>query len=282
MSTRNRDFDWVDVMQAADEGGRCVRTALRRKQARTVLSAVFGVVAALTITALLALPHLTREPVEVTAEIEEEPQVRSKEASEATATPRATATPFTQHEDALLILVNGETPLPQDYTLHTRSYDGVEVGAVMYTELCAMLDAAAEDGCVLWLASGYRSREKQASILEKAVDSRMQDGLSREAAYRDARLTIQAPGYSEHHTGLAIDFNNVDYDFETSEAYGWLRENAAKYGFVERYPKDKAQITCIEYEPWHYRYVGKVHAERMTALGLCLEEYIAYCKENGI
>ena len=106
--------------------------------------------------------------------------------------------------------------------------------------------------------------------------------MTREAAEADARKTIQAPGYSEHHTGLAIDFNEVAYGFAESGAYAWLRAHAAEYGFVERYPEDKAAVTGIDYEPWHYRYVGRTHAVRMQALGLCLEEYIAYCTDRGI
>ena len=99
-----------------------------------------------------------------------------------------------------------------------------------------------------------------------------------EKAYEDARITIQAPGYSEHHTGLAVDFNDVEDDFRETEAYTWLQEHAAEYGFVERYPKGKESITGIDYEPWHYRYVGKEHAQRMNELNMCLEEYVAFLK----
>ena len=102
--------------------------------------------------------------------------------------------------------------------------------------------------------------------------------MTREDAYENARLTIQEPGHSEHHTGLAVDFNDVSSDFRNTEAYAWLQKNAAKYGFVERYPEDKVDITGIDYESWHYRYVGREHAEAMQSLNMCLEEYVLYLK----
>ena len=56
----------------------------------------------------------------------------------------------------------------------------------------------------------------------------------------------------------------------------WLKENAKDYGFVMRYPEEKAEITGVSYEPWHWRYVGKEHSYKMDELGMCLEEYIEY------
>ena len=239
----------------------------RRQEAKQALFAAFSVIAILTFTALLAIPHLKQEPVEVGAEVEAPPAVPSYP----TADPQA----FCQNAEYTLVLVNGEVMLPEIFSLKTRAFDGVEVNTVMYEPLCEMLDAARADGCRLWLASGYRSIEKQTEILERAVQNRMKDGMTEDMAYKDALKTIQKPGYSEHHTGLAIDFNDVSYSFETSIEYMWLKENAAAFGFVERYPKDKEEITGILYEPWHFRYVGKSHAEYMVQRGVCLEEYLS-------
>lgn len=127
-------------------------------------------------------------------------------------------------------------------------------------------------------STAAESISDKASVLDRAVQRRMADGMTYENAYEDARITIQAPGYSEHHTGLAVDFNDVEDDFRETEAYTWLQEHAAEYGFVERYPKGKESITGIDYEPWHYRYVGKEHAQRMNELNMCLEEYVAFLK----
>ncbi len=244
-----------------------IEAITRRREAKQVLFAVFSVIAMLVFTALLATPHLRQEPVEVDAFVEASP--------EPTVFPAATPEPFRQHTEYALVLVNGEIMLPDDFTLKTRAFDGVEVNTVMYEALCEMMDAARADGCRLWLASGYRSVEKQTDILNRAVQNRMKDGMTEDMAYKDALKTIQKPGCSEHHTGLAIDFNDVSYSFEESFEYAWLKENAAEFGFIERYPEDKEEITGILFEPWHFRYVGKEHAGRMVQLGVCLEEYLA-------
>lgn len=238
----------------------------RRQEAKRALFTAFAVTAMLVVTALLSIPHLRQEPIEVDAAVEASPVP--------TLVPEETPEPFRQNTEYALVLVNSEVQLPESFSLKTRAFDGVEVNAVMYEALCMMMDAARADGCNLWLASGYRSIEKQEEILNRAVQNRMKDGLTEEAAYRDALKTIQRPGHSEHHTGLAVDFNDVSYTFEDSFEYVWLKENAAKFGFVERYPKDKEEVTGIAFEPWHFRYVGTEHAERMVLLGVCLEEYL--------
>lgn len=257
---------------AMDRVSAHIRAVTRRREGRETLIGVFSALAALTAAALLAMPHLMQEPVEVNAAAEPTPEV--------SATPTAEPEPFRQSEEYSLVLVNRDVPLPENFVLATRAFDGVEVNAVMYEALCEMMDAARADGCALWLASGYRSVEKQTDILNRAVKNRIESGMSGEAAYADALLTIQKPGHSEHHTGLAVDFNDVSYTFEDSFEYAWLLENAAKYGFTERYPEDKEEITGIEYEPWHFRYVGKEQAVRMKQLGVCLEEYLELLNEN--
>ena len=85
------------------------------------------------------------------------------------------------------------------------------------------------------------------------------------------------PGTSEHQTGLAVDMDTLGTfttDFEYEPEYAWLQENAWKFGFILRFPKDKLEITTIQFEPWHYRYVGRYHAQKIHDSGLCLEEYI--------
>ena len=95
-----------------------------------------------------------------------------------------------------------------------------------------------------------------------------------------AQLYVAVPGFSEHHTGLAVDFtvytdNGESYTFDDKPEYPeWLKTNGCKYGFIQRYPSDKTEFTKIAYENWHYRYVGKPHAFYMVANNLCLEEYI--------
>lgn len=84
-------------------------------------------------------------------------------------------------------------------------------------------------------------------------------------------------GHSEHQTGLAVDVegSNFDYDnFENSKEFNWMRKNAHKYGFILRYPKGKENITGFKYEPWHYRYVGSI-ATYIYDNNLTLEEYLS-------
>lgn len=91
------------------------------------------------------------------------------------------------------------------------------------------------------------------------------------------------PGSSEHQTGLCADLHNLpsaDIAFAQTEAYTWLRHNCWKFGFILRYPKDKVDVTGISFEPWHYRYVGRYHAQRIYEAGMCLEEYVEYIGEN--
>ena len=91
---------------------------------------------------------------------------------------------------------------------------------------------------------------------------------------------INKPGSSDHNLGLAVDFNNVDNNFEDLKAFKWLQKNAENYGFILRYPKDKEDITKISYESWHWRYVGEEHAKKMNELKMCLEEYIEYLQNE--
>ena len=97
---------------------------------------------------------------------------------------------------------------------------------------------------------------------------------------RDGQLMADTysarPGYSEHQSGLAIDVNSLDQDWENTPEGKWLSANCYKYGFIIRYPKGKEDITGYMYEPWHIRYVGKDLAEKLYNNGnwLTLEEYL--------
>lgn len=87
------------------------------------------------------------------------------------------------------------------------------------------------------------------------------------------------PGHSEHQTGLAFDLystssNKYSEKFEDSPEYKWLKENASLYGFIERYPKGKEEITGHKAEPWHFRFVGVNNSKIMYENNLTLEEYL--------
>lgn len=105
-----------------------------------------------------------------------------------------------------------------------------------------------------------------------------------EAIFAEKGADIAAnPGYSEHHSGYALDIciyeNGKGRTFADEEPYVWIPQNCSKYGYIRRYPEGKTAITGITHEPWHYRYVGIPHATYMTQNSLTLEEYIDALKQ---
>ena len=144
-----------------------------------------------------------------------------------------------------------------------------------------MLKAMKKEGINnIWVQSAYRDVKYQEELYNKSVKEYLYYGLSKEEAQELTNKYINKPRESEHNLGLAVDFNNVDNDFKNTKAYNWLKTNAKDYGFIMRYPEEKKEITGIEYEPWHWRYVGKEHSYKMEELNMCLEEYIEYLEKN--
>ncbi len=143
--------------------------------------------------------------------------------------------------------------------------------AVHYEE---MYNAAKKDGINLAPCSGYRSYELQERNYNNKVSFYESQGYSNKDAKVKAATIIMPPGSSEHNLGYAMDIVCVDEWFEDTAEFKWLTENAADYGFIMRYPKDKQDITKVIYEPWHWRYVGVELAKELKDSGLVLEEYM--------
>jgi D-alanyl-D-alanine carboxypeptidase len=126
------------------------------------------------------------------------------------------------------------------------------------------------------IVAGFRTKEYQQMLRNNAIETHDLDY---------ANQYIALPGCSEHHTGLAVDFDSYYEDsglsggFDGNGDYQWLIKNAWNYGFIQRYPSGKQSITGIAYETWHFRYVGLPHAKVMSEQNLCLEEYIDYVKK---
>ena len=173
-------------------------------------------------------------------------------------------------------LVNKENPLPEDFEVELENIDGTRKFDKRAIEaLKQMLKDIKEQGITnIWVQSAYRSIDYQKNLYQKSINKYLKIGISQEEAEKLTEKYINKPGTSEHNLGLAIDFNEVDEGFENTKAYSWLQENASKYGFILRYSKDKEEITGVKYEPWHWRYVGQEHAEKMKEQNLCLEEYV--------
>ncbi len=137
-----------------------------------------------------------------------------------------------------------------------------------------MYNAAKQDGVNLAPCSGYRSYERQENNYNNKISFYESQGYSTADAKVKAATIIMPPGSSEHNLGYAMDIVCVDEWFEDTAEFKWLTENAADYGFIMRYPKEKQDITGVIYEPWHWRYVGVEAAKEMKASGLVLEEYL--------
>lgn len=178
-----------------------------------------------------------------------------------------------------LILVNRDNYIPDDYKVElTELSNGQKVDSRIYPKLQEMFDEARKEGLGLFVAAGYRTWEKQQELLDEKIREYENEGKTKKKAEKLAKEWVAVPGTSEHQLGIAVDIN-ADTGISTrDEVYGWLSKNSYKYGFIQRYPADKKDITGVINEPWHYRYVGEKAAEKMHFQGICLEEYIMSLK----
>lgn len=179
-----------------------------------------------------------------------------------------------------LILVNSTHALPENFSVELAKLDdSYKVDARIANAALQMFKDAKLSGITIFPCSAYRPVDYQEGLFNSKVEEYIGEGKTEEEALAVAATIIAAPGTSEHHTGLAMDIVTTDYQildegFAETDAFIWLSQNAHKYGFILRYPKDKQDITEIIYEPWHYRYVGVEHAAIIRENNICLEEYI--------
>ena len=177
-------------------------------------------------------------------------------------------------DDWRLALVNGSYAVPEGHapTLLTLS-NGERVDERVYPELQRMFDDARAAGLSPFVRAGYRTGTEQERIMESKVDELLRQGWPEKAAREEAARTAAKPGYSEHQLGLAVDINSHTSEDEW-RLYEWLSANAWRYGFILRYPQGAEAVTGIDYEPWHYRYVGPDAARAIRETGGTLEEYL--------
>ncbi|MCR8659624.1 M15 family metallopeptidase [Paenibacillus endoradicis] len=160
-----------------------------------------------------------------------------------------------------IVLVEDEVHVQGEYQLGS---DDVKLSKSVITSFQHMVEHAKEDGITHFiLSSGYRNKEKQASL------------------YNEMGPAYALPaGYSEHNVGLSLDIGSSLGKMEDAPEGQWLRKHASDFGFILRYPEDKVDITGIQYEPWHFRYVGLPHSVIMSDHNWVLEEYLDYISEN--
>jgi len=174
-----------------------------------------------------------------------------------------------------LKLVNRDLAMsrPVDYSNIVDAWPTVPVRATDITVHQTLLGAVAAlfaeaDDIPFFVTSGYRNVYRQHEIYENAED----------------RMYVMPPGHSEHNIGLAVDILVMDVPMSqmsgTPEAR-WLAQNAWRHGMILRYPYGTTHITGVAYEPWHFRYVGLVHAWYMTVNNMVLEEYLAHLEAQG-
>jgi zinc D-Ala-D-Ala carboxypeptidase len=197
-----------------------------------------------------------------------------------TAAAPPTTMPSIDAPGSLWWLVNPQRPLPDGYVPPDLVSTNVPVkpgtGATQLSAATAaafetMVADAATAGFQLQLNSGYRSLEQQQELYDRFV----QDFGEEVAAQR-----VAVPGTSEHQTGLAADVGLVglpdDQLFGDTEASVWVAANAHRFGFILRYPPEKAEITGYTDEPWHLRYVGPELAAELHASGQTMEEHFGF------
>ncbi len=180
-----------------------------------------------------------------------------------------------------LLLVNQDYILPDNFSVKTAAVKGggqsLDSRVVPYYN--DMVTAAEADGISLIPVSGYRSYDRQHTNFERKIKYYTNLGYNKAEATRLASEIVLMPGTSEHNAGLAMDFGTngnytLDENFANTDAFRWLSEHAADYGFILRYESDTKPITKITYEPWHWRYVGVKAAKEIKASGVTLEEYL--------
>lgn len=188
--------------------------------------------------------------------------------------------PATRDGDDLLVLVNKEYYLPDDYVpsdLVSASLSGIRRGSsyqlrnILIPDLTQMVNDAKNDGVDLSIVSGYRSYSTQVATWNywKGING---------VAGAD-KISARA-GHSQHQLGTAIDFSTNEINdglsgsFAGTHAASWLAANAWKYGFVISYPQGYETVTGYSYEAWHYRYIGKANAQEMHDSGMIEEIYL--------
>ena len=186
-----------------------------------------------------------------------------------------------------LILVNKDNNIPEDYVVNTVKIENkYEIDSRIKEATEKMLEDARKNGLKPVVCSAYRSTKYQTNLFNKKVQEYRKKGCTREQAKEQASKWVTVPGTSEHEIGLALDIVDGSYQIldekqENTAVQKWLMEHCYEYGFILRYPTEKNDTTKINYEPWHYRYVGVENAIFIKEKGYCLEEFIEYLKETS-
>lgn len=180
-----------------------------------------------------------------------------------------------------LLIVNSSNGLKSDFSVQLAEYSGVEVDSRILPALRKMVEDAKEDGYDLKLTKGYVDAKEQDSLYNAAVQNLIKkQGYSQVRAQNEVQSTVGRGGFNENQTGMAVEFTSeslpANGDFTATKEYKWLLKNSVQYGFILRYPDNKAAMTGMSFNPRHFRYVGSANAVKMREYSMCLEEYATY------
>ncbi|MDV7714693.1 peptidase M15 [Oenococcus oeni] len=192
-------------------------------------------------------------------------------------------------DNPLLRLVNRKHKLRAEIDFKKFKIGRESFDIIILDNLLRFLSDAEKRMFKLTLVSGYRSIDYQKKLFNRALKKYQKKGLTEKEAREKVLEYLQAPGASEHHTGLAVDIIDSSFLKEKGDLYPevdqlqsqeWLINNAPKYGFILRFPKDKEGETGVKYESWHFRYVGVENAKFIHSERISLEEYIKLLKKE--
>ena len=173
------------------------------------------------------------------------------------------------------IVVNRWNRIPDDYPEPTLADldDGIRVDERIEPDLRRMLDAMRETGLDPTVTAGYRTRAAQERIVRDRTFLHENQGMEADLARQAAERAVGMPGANEHELGLAVDITARGTDAQARQTLqDWLAAHAWEYGFTQRYPHGREQLTGMDENPRHYRYVGADLAARLHDDGLVLEE----------
>ena len=185
-----------------------------------------------------------------------------------------------RENDWRLILINKDNPIPENYSVDLVEIEnGHKVDSRIADELKQMIEDARKEGLKPLICSSYRTEKKQDKLFKDKIKEYKRRGYENSEAEELASYWVAPTNRGEHQLGLAVDIVSQNYQIldekqEQTDVQKWLIQNSYKYGFILRYPTSKKDITKINYEPWHYRYVGKENAEIIMKNNICLEEYL--------
>jgi len=167
-----------------------------------------------------------------------------------------------------------------------RAINEQDLSAAWPTVPVSVIDGMLLHHSALWAVAEMFDEARAAGFSGLFVSSGFKGLDEQERLYDNGRNVFALPpGYSEHHTGLAVDIMATgvsQVQLAGSEQGRWMAENSWRFGLILRYPEDKQDVTGVPFEPWHFRYVGKAHAYFMFQNRVVLEEYIEMVRNDGV